>query len=307
MASVELAGKMAAAAVVYDLDGTLLDTENLAWDAINAVVQQFGVEGGITWDTRVKLLGLPGPTWAEIVLDESGLQGRLSPTELLADWHAHLEQLIAQLSSRLPGVDQLVGVLERAGVRQAIATSSTADAVRAKRANHESVFDAMDAIVSGDEVPAGRGKPQPDIYLMAAERLGVRPEDCFAFEDSLSGVRAARAAGMTVIAVPDSRLDVALFEEAAHQVLPSMAAFDPLQSRTVGSGAHLKLAGFAPRGRQCPSGHEMVPNAAVPGKSFPVVRQYGECDLCDTRGTTYRCCAGCDYDLCNVCYAAGRL
>ena len=192
-------------------------------------------------------------------------------------------------------------------MRQAIATSSTADAVEAKRADHRALFGAMQAIVTGDEVPAGRGKPQPDIYLVAAERLGVRPEDCFAFEDSLSGVHAARAAGMTVIAVPDSRLDLAPFEEAAHAVLPSLTAFDPLHARTVGSGAQLQLAGCAPRRRQCPKGHEMVPNAAVPGKSFPTVRQYGECDLCDARGTSYRCCAGCDYDLCNVCYAAGRL
>ena len=297
----------AAAAVVYDLDGTLLDTENLAWEAINAAVRPHGVAEGIDWTTRVKLLGLPGPAWAEIVLADCGLQGRLAPAELLAEWHVQLEALIPQLSTRLPGVDPLVGMLWRAGVPQGIATSSTAEAVAAKRGNHEELFGAMAAIVTGDELPSGRGKPEPYIYLMAAERLGVRPEDCFAFEDSLSGAQAARAAGMTVIAVPDARLDTAPFTAVAHQVLLSVAAFDPLQSRTVGSGAQLKLADSAPGGRCCPEGHAMVPNAAVPDKSFPVVRQYGECDVCEARGTTYRCCAGCDYDLCTVCYAAGRL
>lgn len=297
---------MAGAAVVYNLDGTLLDTENLSWDAINAVVQNLGVEG-MPWETRLKLLGLRELAWAEIVLAESGLRGKLQPAELLAQWGRQLGELLPRLSTRLPGVDQLVGMLERAGVPQAAITASAAGAVKTKRANHESLFDAMNAIVTGDDVPAGRGKPQPDVYLMAAEKLGVRPENCFVFEDSLLGVQAARSAGMTVIAVPDPQLDAAPFAEAAHQVLSSVAAFDPLRSRTVVSGAQLRLDDLAPRGRLCPSGHEMVPNAAVPGKSFPVTRQYGECDLCDVRGTTYRCCAGCDYDVCNVCYAAGRL
>ena len=85
---------MGAAAVVYDLDGTLLDTENLAWDAINAVVQERGVQEGITWDTRVKLLGLPGPAWAEIVLADCGLQGvfvcRAVPATTHAVTHATL-------------------------------------------------------------------------------------------------------------------------------------------------------------------------------------------------------------------------
>jgi hypothetical protein len=112
---------------------------------------------------------------------------------------------------------------------------------------------------------------------------------------------------MTVIAIPDPRLDAEPFEAVAHQVLPALTAFDALQSRTVGSGARLRLRASAPSGRTCPDGHEMVPNTEVPGKSFPKIRQYGECDLCDQRGTTYRCCAGCDYDLCTVCWAAGRL
>ncbi len=84
----------------------------------------------------------------------------------------------------------------------------------------------MSAIVSSDEVAAG--KPAPDVYLLAASRLGVAPERCLVVEDSLNGVRAGKAAGMTVVLVPNDSVPPAGDARArADRVLPSLAALDP--------------------------------------------------------------------------------
>jgi hypothetical protein len=84
-----------------------------------------------------------------------------------------------------------------------IATSSRAASVDKKRSAHPRIFDAMEVVVCGDDPEVFSGKPAPDIYLVASKRLGVSPEDCLVFEDALTGVIAGKAAGMTVIAVPD--------------------------------------------------------------------------------------------------------
>lgn len=72
------------------------------------------------------------------------------------------------------------------------------------------------------------GKPAPDIYLVAASRLGVNPSECLVFEDALTGVQAGKAAGMRVIAIPDPRLDLEAFA-IADQVVTSLCDFDPSQ------------------------------------------------------------------------------
>lgn len=91
---------------------------------------------------------------------------------------------------------------------------------------HEDMFKHMKAIVAGDDPAVKHGKPAPDIYLEAASQLGVEPKDCLVFEDALSGVKAGKAAGCTVVAVPDPRMDKALFDGLADVVLNSLDEFD---------------------------------------------------------------------------------
>ena len=79
-----------------------------------------------------------------------------------------------------------------------------------------------------DNKKIAKGKPAPDIFLVAAEAIGIAPEHCLAFEDSVAGTQSARAAGMTVVTVPDHRLDVSLFKDA-HLILKSLTDFDASQ------------------------------------------------------------------------------
>jgi beta-phosphoglucomutase-like phosphatase (HAD superfamily) len=84
----------------------------------------------------------------------------------------------------------------------------------------------MSTIVCGDDPAVKHGKPAPDIYLEAAHRLGVDPSECLVFEDAMSGVQAAKAAGCRVVAVPDPRMNKTIFEDVADVVLDSLSQFD---------------------------------------------------------------------------------
>jgi beta-phosphoglucomutase-like phosphatase (HAD superfamily) len=94
---------------------------------------------------------------------------------------------------------------------------------------HGQMFQHMTAIVAGDDPAVNNGKPAPDIYLEAARRLNVDPEECLVFEDALSGVRSGKAAGCTVVAIPDPRFSAderKVFMEEADMVLDSLWQFD---------------------------------------------------------------------------------
>ena len=94
----------------------------------------------------------------------------------------------------------------------------------------------MAAIVTDDDLSVKKGKPAPDIFLEAARRLGVDPNDCLVFEDSTSGCRSAKAAGCFVIAVPDPRMDKSVFDGIADRVLEDLTCFDVCDlDRTVDS------------------------------------------------------------------------
>ncbi len=128
----------------------------------------------------------------------------------------------------LPGVERLTAHLAACGVPMAVATSSGADAVAAKRASHESLFARLAACVTAEDV--SHGKPAPDVFLAAAAKLGVPAAECAAFEDAESGVASGLAAGCVVIAVPDATLHTDLSPFApAHAVLRSLEEFAPEQ------------------------------------------------------------------------------
>jgi HAD superfamily hydrolase (TIGR01509 family) len=103
------------------------------------------------------------------------------------------------------GAKELVEALSKTGLPMAIATSSRYAGVEKKRKRHDKIFQHMKKIVAGDDPAVTHGKPAPDIYLEAARQLEVDPSECLVFEDALSGVRAGKAAGCKVVAIPDKR------------------------------------------------------------------------------------------------------
>jgi HAD superfamily hydrolase (TIGR01509 family) len=183
-------------AVVFDMDGVLVDTEHL-WDEVReALTEEWG--GRYTPEAQEAMMGMSSPEWSRYLHEVVGL--REPPEVINAEVvRRMLERYEADLPV-VPGAVEAVRRLAAAGYRLAVASSSNRELIDAvlRRLELTSVFDVT---VSSEEV--ARGKPAPDVYLETARRLGVPPGRCVAIEDSASGIRAAHSAGMRVIAYPN--------------------------------------------------------------------------------------------------------
>jgi len=181
--------------VIFDLDGLLLDSEQI-WDAAR---EQLARERGGRWSERAQrnMMGMSSPEWSRYMHDVVGLPE--PPDEIAAEVVRRLEAAYLERLPVLPGAREAV---ERLASRWTLGLASSS--------NRELIDLALElmgvrqlfrATVSSEEV--ARGKPAPDVYLEAAGRLAVDPARAAAIEDSDNGIRAARAAGMRVIAIPN--------------------------------------------------------------------------------------------------------
>lgn len=202
-------------AVVFDMDGLLLDTEVL-WH--RAEVELFRRHGGeFTWDDKLAVIGTSFDNTARYFAERLGRPleaGRALVDEMIGLMH----QLVQREVDARPGAVELVARLreQHPGVRLGLASNSPRFLVD-DALGTAGLAGAFDAIVTSDDVE--HSKPAPDIYLLACERLGVRPAEALALEDSPSGVAAAKAAGLTCIAVPQfAETDVS----AADRVVDSL-------------------------------------------------------------------------------------
>jgi HAD superfamily hydrolase (TIGR01509 family) len=182
-------------AVVFDLDGVLVDSEQL-WDRARRELVE---ERGGVWheDATRAMMGMSSPEWSRYLHDE--LQVDLEPAEISAAVVAKLEQLYREQLPLLSGARAAVLALAQRWPL-GLASSANREVIDLVLELAE-LEDSFAATVSSEEVP--RGKPAPDVYLEAARRLGVAPTDCAAVEDSTNGLRAAAAAGMRIIALPN--------------------------------------------------------------------------------------------------------
>jgi HAD superfamily hydrolase (TIGR01509 family) len=183
-------------AVILDMDGTLHDTETVYHTALKRAVETVGF--AVTDSFCHSLIGIPGPETDLMIREHLG-QG--FP---FADYDRHYRQYRDQaLSTGVPlktGAVELVDALGRGGFKAAIATSASRHAADL-HLGRSGLRERLRVVVTRDDV--ARGKPFPDLFLRAAQLLDVSPAECLAVEDSLNGVRAAHAAGMMPIMVPD--------------------------------------------------------------------------------------------------------
>ena len=191
-----LRGKAMPAGCLFDLDGLLLDTEPLHGQAWAEAVGQFGGSA-----SAELLLGLRGRNKFD---NASGLiealQLTVSVEQLLAVQQPLARDKVRQARA-MPGAERLVQYLQAAGVPLAIATSSGRESVEIKLAPHR-WLQSIAVRVHGDDPEIQQGKPAPDLFIEAARRLHVEPAQCWAFEDSQAGAKAALAAGCRVFVVP---------------------------------------------------------------------------------------------------------
>jgi HAD superfamily hydrolase (TIGR01509 family) len=182
-------------AVVFDLDGVLLDSEQV-WDEVREALVK---ERGGRWheQAQTEMMGMSSVEWSRYMHDELDLPE--PPEEISAEVVRRLDEVYRK---RLPLIDGAREAVERLAARWPLGLASSS--------NREVIDLVLDlsglaryfrVTVSSEEVP--RGKPAPDVYLEAARGLGVPPERCAAVEDSHNGIRSAKAAGMRVIAIPN--------------------------------------------------------------------------------------------------------
>lgn len=206
------------AAVVLDFDGLVLDTEWCEYTTVADVFTAHGTE--LSLEQWLGFIGTTDhPHWADILEDQLGRavdRATLVPARRLAS------VTCARGLDLLPGVVALLDALDAAGVPFGVASSSPADWVEL-HLGERGLLDRMATVVTGDEV--ARTKPDPTLYRLACERLGVDPAGAVAVEDSVHGVSAAKAAGMAAVAVP-SRLTAGMDFSHADLVVPDCTALD---------------------------------------------------------------------------------
>ena len=208
------------AAVVFDLDGVIVDSEQV-WDEVR---ERYTRESGGTYiETATRdMMGMSAPEWSRYMSQRLGVPG--TPAEINA---AVVERMLERYGEAPPLIDGAVDAVRAIAARWpvAIASSSNPELIEVVL-RVSGLAQVVRVAVSSQEV--ARGKPAPDVYLEAARRLGVDPHSCVAIEDSHNGIRSAHTAGMTVVAVPNAHFppdDEAL--ALADLTVPTLAALTP--------------------------------------------------------------------------------
>ncbi|KRV48261.1 hydrolase [Wenjunlia vitaminophila] len=210
-------------AVIFDLDGTLVDSEPNYFEATRQVLAAHGVHG-FTWERHTDFIGIGTRETLDALRAEHGLG---TPVDVLLAEKNDCYLRLARRSTRVfPGMRTLVELLHGAGHRLAVASGSSPTTIDLVLGT-TGLGPWIPCRVSAEEVE--RGKPAPDVFLEAARRLGVAPRECVVVEDAPPGARAAHRAGMRCLAVPylPEQADDPAFATAGLLVHEGHRAFDP--------------------------------------------------------------------------------
>lgn len=200
---------MAIRGLLFDFDGLLIDTETPSRLAYEELYREHGHE--LPLDKWATLVGTIGAEWdPDTHLEE--LVGRPLDHVALAERRRERELALCDLEDLRPGIDDYLVEAERRGLRTAIVSSSNTDWIE-RHLNRLERTTGWGAIVAANgEVE--RAKPRPDLYLEALRLLELQPAEAIAFEDSVNGIRAAKAAGVFVVAVPNPITETFALDEA---------------------------------------------------------------------------------------------
>ena len=202
-------------AVVFDMDGVLIDSEVLYKKHARETFKDLGYE--LTDALHLSTVGLPGPDGEKLI--RAAMGDDFPMEEFDAIWRDRVAAAMMDHVPLKPGVREILTLLDELEIPTAVATSSSYEA-----ANHHlqraDLLQHFSALVTGDQVE--NGKPHPEPFLLAAERLEVDPELCLAVEDSHNGIRAAHAAGMQTIMVPDLLAATPEMEELSIAVMKNL-------------------------------------------------------------------------------------
>lgn len=195
-------------AVIFDMDGLLIDSM-IHWIEADQIF--FGEHGiTLTEEMITYFTGRSETENMQWVKEQYSLESTVE--DLLSERLENVNLIYTQKTNLMPGVENLISKIKKAGLKQAIATGAPSKQLklvvdRFKWQDHFETFIAADHV-------GNIGKPDPSIFLHTAKELGVAPEDCVVFEDGENGVVAAKAAGMKCVAVPDPRWSFGDFSQA---------------------------------------------------------------------------------------------
>ncbi|KAI9089807.1 HAD-like domain-containing protein [Phlyctochytrium arcticum] len=221
-------GKRTITHCIFDMDGLLLDTEQIYTKVTQAILDKHVPGKTFTWDVKARIMGMTSLESGRIVVDTYQLP--LSVEDYLEE-AAVMQELMWPEVPLLPGVERLLRHLHASGIPMVVATSSTREKFELKTTKHRELFSLFASVTCGDDPEIRRGKPAPDIFLVAREKLGNPPlENCLIFEDAFMGLQAAKAAGMACVWVPDERiLEIVGRDHGAAAIYRSMLEFDAVK------------------------------------------------------------------------------
>lgn len=201
-------------AAIFDMDGLLIDSERIIMQACISAAKKVGIT--YTQAEYVELIGLAGPDSTRVMTDQLGGTERFN--QVMVGLDAELSRINNTFPLKL-GALQLLQHYRANNIICSVASSSATQHIT-HRLGQVGAIDYFQHITSGQEVE--RGKPNPDIYLLAIKKLGVPADQCIAFEDSEAGARAAIAAGLKVVVVPDLIQPSDFVTKHCHQITDSL-------------------------------------------------------------------------------------
>jgi len=209
-------------AVIFDMDGLLLDSERIARDTFVSACKTYDFDPDL--NIYYECIGTTGAGTENVLMNG---YGKDFPYDLIKSVWSELynKETLTKPVPVKEGVVQLLELLKTLKFPLSVATSSRSTSA-VKKLTNAGLISYFSSILGGDQVSAG--KPSPEIYIKTSERIGIPPSSCLVIEDSDNGVRAAHAAGMQVIQIPDLKRPSAEVENFGHLILNSLLDVFPL-------------------------------------------------------------------------------